>query len=1080
MSLRSRTPAAVAWGLAVLLVCPGGVAVATELSIEGRVRLASGQAAAGVQVRLYDLSDPTRSLGVATDEAGYFSLAPPRPAGETDALPRRFGLFQNYPNPFNPATIIPYQLPAPAHVRLEVFNLLGQRVATLVDEEQKAGLHTAAWNGTDAAGRPVAAGLYLYRLSGSRISGTRRMVLLDGPVAVPGAASAPGVPAESEAPEPVYGLTVSGPGVVTHVDPDFRAGPWPVEIVVEARAGASGRAMKAAASGSRILGDVDANGRVDLLDAILVALYSIDPTTTLPNDGDISLGDVNRDGRVDVADVYLIATYSVDPGDPSLPSGIGQPLVVVLEGKMYWVDRWTAKIQRANLDGSEVEDLVTTGLEEPTDLALDVAGGKMYWTDRLTDKIKRANLDGSRIEDLVTGIYSIWSLALDVDGGKMYWTNASWRGPRVQRANLDGSQVEDLVTTGLRQIAGMALDVPGGKMYWTDYGTNKIHRANLDGSRVEDLVTTGLHGPWGLALDLAGGKMYWADWITNQILRANLDGSLVEELLTRPDNTGSLVLVVPDGKMYWTEGAWSDQSIGRILRSNLDGSQVEVLLATGLRTPEGLALDLPGLPQVTVNRPPVLDPIGKQSLQEGETLRIDLVGRDPEGTEVVFEAQSDDPGIARVSLSGRQLTVSPAAPGEARVTVTARDAGGVSTTQDFLVTVTEPVPESRGWMYWTDAGTDKIQRANLNGSQVEDLLTTGLDGPWGIALDGSGKMYWVENRTNKIQRANLDGSGVEDVITTGHSPKTVALDVSGGKMYWTDEGGFIPGRIVRANLDGSRVEEFGSQEALGIALDLGAGKLYWTDTGKSCIGRTPLYGSWYELLVKGLNRPSGLALDLAGGKMYWTDPGTVRIQRANLDGTQVENLVFHGIGRLTIGLALDLPQGKMYWVDVGTKKIQRANLDGTRVEDLVTGLSEPRGLALEIMAPDLGEEAPSGSLPDPAPDLGADPPSVNPPDPAPGQFFTLSVAIQNRGNAPSPATTLRYYRSTDSAITGDDTEVSTRPLRGLSAPGTSFMLIRLRAPTTRGTYYYGACVEPVDGEVDIGNNCSPAAELVVR
>ena len=130
-------------------------------------------------------------------------------------------------------------------------------------------------------------------------------------------------------------------------------------------------------------------------------------------------------------------------------------------------------------------------------------------------------------------------------------------------------------------------------------------------------------------------------------------------------------------------------------------------------------------------------------------------------------------------------------------------------------------------------------------------------------------------------------------------------------------------------------------------------------------------------------------------------------------------------------------------------------------------MSEPQGLALEIVVPE-------------APDLVAEAPSLNPPDPAPGQYFTLSVAIHNRGNATSPATTLRYYRSADSTITGDDTEVGTRPLRGLSAPGTSFKLIRLRAPSTRGTYYYGACVGPVDGEVETRNNCSPAAELVVR
>ena len=1070
---RSPETAAVTGGLFSLLIGVGA-ATASEPQVEGWVRLASGQAVAGVQVRLYDLADPTRSLGTATDGAGYFSLAAPHQAWETGALPRRFELFQNYPNPFNPSTTIPYQLPAPARVRLEVFNLLGQRVATLVDEEQQAGLHTAAWNGTDAAGRPVGAGVYLYGLRGGAPGGTRRMVLLDGPVAVPGAGFSSGIPAGPEAPAPVYGLTVSGPGVVTHVDADFRAGPWPVEIVVEARAGDSGRAaMKAASSGSRILGDVDASGRVDLLDAILVALYSIDPTTTLPNDGDITLGDVNRDGRIDVADVYLIATYSVDPGNPSLPAGIGEPLVVVREGKMYWVDYWASKIQRANLDGSEVEDLVTTGLREPTDLALDVAGGKMYWSDRLTGKIQRANLDGSRIEDLVTGLFDINSLALDVDGGRMYWTNAHWRGPKIQRANLDGSRVEDLVTSGLFQIAGLALDVPGGKMYWTDNGADKIHRANLDGSRVEALVTTAGLNPSGLALDFAGGRMYWAGASEGieKILRANFDGSQVEALLnTNPgSDPGSLVLVIPDGKMYWTETA-------RILRANLDGSQVEELLASGLRFPRGLALDLPGLQEIGVNRPPVLDLIGKQSLEEGETLRIDLVARDPEGTGVAFEAQSNAPGVAAVRLFGRQLVITPTAPGDARVTVTARDASRLSTTQVFTVKVTEPVPESRGRMYWTDAGTDKIQRANLDGSRVEDLVTTGLDFPSGLALDvAGGKMYWVDAGTDKIQRANLDGSQVEDLVTTGlFAPRNLALDVAGKKMYWTDED-WTEGRIQRANLDGSRVEDLLTSKDLqthvhspaGLALDLVVGKMYWTDTGRSHIGRTNLDGSQVEILIVGwLNSPRALVLDLSGDKVYWGDTGTIRIQRANLDGSRIEDLVTTGLEH-PAALALDVSGGKMYWTDLGTKKILRANLDGTRVEDLVTGLSEPLGLALEIVLPE-------------APDLVAEARSVNPPDPAPGQFFTFLVALHNRGNAPSSATTLRYYRSADSTITGDDTEVATRPIRGLPTPGTSFKLIRLRAPSTRGTYYYGACVGPVDGEVETRNNCSPAAELVVR
>ena len=72
-----------------------------------------------------------------------------------------------------------------------------------------------------------------------------------------------------------------------------------------------------------------------------------------------------------------------------------------------------------------------------------------------------------------------------------------------------------------------------------------------------------------------------------------------------------------------------------------------------------------------------------------------------------------------------------------------------------------------GKMYWTDLGIDKIQRANLDGTGVEDLITRGLSAPWGIALDGTGgRMYWTDAGSSKIQRANLDGTNVEDLIIT--------------------------------------------------------------------------------------------------------------------------------------------------------------------------------------------------------------------------------------------------------------------------------------------------------------------------
>ena len=95
------------------------VSVSAESLLEGRVRLSSGQPAAGVQVRLFDLTKLHQSVATTTDETGYFVLSLPA-SSPGSVLPQGFALGHNYPNPFNPSTIIPYQIPTTAHVRLEV------------------------------------------------------------------------------------------------------------------------------------------------------------------------------------------------------------------------------------------------------------------------------------------------------------------------------------------------------------------------------------------------------------------------------------------------------------------------------------------------------------------------------------------------------------------------------------------------------------------------------------------------------------------------------------------------------------------------------------------------------------------------------------------------------------------------------------------------------------------------------------------------------------------------------------------------------------------------------------------------
>ncbi len=99
-------------------------------------------------------------------------------SASNNLMPREFSLRQNYPNPFNPTTRIEFDLPNACAVTLEVFNTLGQRVRMLVNSQMAAGSHTVDWNSTDANGRAVSSGVYLYRLTaGDRIV-SRKMLLL--------------------------------------------------------------------------------------------------------------------------------------------------------------------------------------------------------------------------------------------------------------------------------------------------------------------------------------------------------------------------------------------------------------------------------------------------------------------------------------------------------------------------------------------------------------------------------------------------------------------------------------------------------------------------------------------------------------------------------------------------------------------------------------------------------------------------------------------------------------------------------------------------------------------------------------
>ena len=115
----------------------------------------------------------------------------------------------------------------------------------------------------------------------------------------------------------------------------------------------------------------------------------------------------------------------------------------------------------------------------------------------------------------------------------------------------------------------------------------------------------------------------------------------------------------------------------------------------------------------------------------------------------------------------------------------------------------------------------------------------------------------------------------------------------------------------------------------------------------------------------------------------------------------------------------------------------------------------------------------------PAPDLVLDTPTVDTSAPAAGARFSLSAKVRNEGNGSSAYTTLRYYQSSDSSITSSDTPVGTDTVSSLDALESGDESISLVAPSTPGTYYYGACVDSLSDELDAQNNCSSAVTVTV-
>ena len=252
-------------------------------------------------------------------------------------------------------------------------------------------------------------------------------------------------------------------------------------------------------------------------------------------------------------------------------------------------------------------------------------------------------------------------------------------------------------------------------------------------------------------------------------------------------------------------------------------------------------------------------------------------------------------------------------------------------------------------LFFIEYGNNKIRKLALDGSEtLTDIFDITGKGGVGLAYDPSDtKIYFSDFDVvpeGKIWRVNENGSNLQALASGLDDPYGIALDLDGGKIYWVDNAG----NVSRANLDGSAPEiplvNIPGGNLRAIALDLKHNKFYFYEVNLENLYIADLITGSPTILIGGVYG-YGILVDSVNDKLYFEDQNSGLFIRSNLDATNQETIDANGTR--IYGLAIDYTDNKLYWSGRDSGEIKRANLDGTNPEVLKSGLVSPRGIFIK-------------------------------------------------------------------------------------------------------------------------------------
>ncbi|KAK6999593.1 nidogen-2, partial [Biomphalaria glabrata] len=191
------------------------------------------------------------------------------------------------------------------------------------------------------------------------------------------------------------------------------------------------------------------------------------------------------------------------------------------DGHLYWTDAAHGIIRRSQLNGSNVE-VIVTGLKSPEGIAVDFAARNIFFTDSELDKLFVSRLDGTYVKTLVsTDMVNPRAIVLDLTRGVLYWTDWNRNKPQIEKMNMDGSNRRVLVRDDLQLPNGLSFDSYSQTLCWGDAGTQTIECIRSDGV---DRRVVYAKASYPFDLTFLNNVIYWTDWQRKDIANINQRG----------------------------------------------------------------------------------------------------------------------------------------------------------------------------------------------------------------------------------------------------------------------------------------------------------------------------------------------------------------------------------------------------------------------------------------------------------------------------------------------------------------------------------------------------------------------------